>query len=59
MLKGIEKIWRKSEGELTKQLYSQNLTNLCWEGDLDTTLQDVVSGDFNRTGQLQVLHDQV
>lgn len=35
------------------------MTNLCWEGDLDTTLQDVVSGYLNRAGQLQVLHDQI
>lgn len=33
--------------------------HLCWEGDLDTTLQDVVSSYLNRAGQLQVLHDQV
>lgn len=33
--------------------------NLCWEGDLDPTLQNVVSGYLNRAGQLQVLHDQV
>lgn len=35
------------------------LTNLCWERNLDASLQDVVSGDLNRAGQLQVLHDEV
>lgn len=35
------------------------LTNLCWEGNLDASLQDVVGGDLNRAGQLQVLHDEV
>lgn len=34
-------------------------TNLCWEGNLDASLQDVVSGDLNRAGQLQILHDEV
>lgn len=35
------------------------LTNLCWKRNLDASLQDVVSGDLNRAGQLQILHHKV
>lgn len=35
------------------------LTNLCWERNLDASLQDVVSGDLNRAGQLQILQNEV
>lgn len=39
--------------------FKPQLTDLCWERHLDASLQDVVSGDLHRAGQLQVLHHQV
>lgn len=40
-------------------IFNPQLTDLCWERHLDATLQDVVSGDLHRAGQLQVLHHQI
>lgn len=49
-----------SEHFLMKHTHSHTqLTNLCWEWNLDASLQNVVSGDLNRSGQLQVLYDDV
>ena len=39
--------------------FKPKLTDLCCEGYLDASLQDVVSGDLHRASQLQVLHHQV
>lgn len=43
----------------TAGLYSQLIYYLCWERNLDASLQDVISGNLNGAGQLQILHDEV
>lgn len=52
-------ISHKTQNSELRCMSFTTLTNLCWERNLDASLQDVVSGDLNRAGQLQILQNEV